>query len=163
MFAECFVLVGDIHIVHFDRLKEGLQPVEIFRRDRVVLVIVAACAADGPSEKDGTGDGGDLVQIVLPHIVGNQIRTVPRSEPQIAHRDVALDVGRIVVARLAVLIAPRDLFDNEAIVGHVFIESVHNPVAVSPRIADCSVAFQTAGLAIADKIKPVPAPANAIA
>src|SRR5439155_860384 len=65
--------------------------------------------------------------------------------------------------RLAVLVAASQLEGDEPVIRHIRIECVNDPVAVSPHVADGSVAFEAAGLAVAHEIEPVAAPALAVA
>ena len=76
---------------------------------------------------------------------------------------MALDVGLIIVAGLAVLVGARELQDDEAVVRHVGVERLDHPVAIAPGVADRAIAFQAAGLAVAHQVEPVPAPALAVA
>src|SRR5262249_44511342 len=146
-----------------DGVKESLQPVEIARGDRIVFVIVTARTADGETEKDRAGRRRNFVEIVLPDVRRDQVRAIPRREPQKRYRDVALDIGLIIVAGVAVFIAAGQWQDDEAVVRHVRVDRVDHPIAIPPGVADRAVPLQAAGLTIANEVEPVASPALAVA
>src|SRR2546426_12596164 len=76
---------------------------------------------------------------------------------------MSLDVGRVVVARLTMLVAAGELLYDELVVRHVGLERVDPPVAIPPGVADGTIALESAGLAVSHQVEPVPRPALAIA
>lgn len=70
---------------------------------------------------------------------------------------------RSVVRWIHILMsAATELQDDEAVVRHVCIECIDDPIAVAPGIANSAVAFESAGFAMAGEIEPVAAPSLAV-
>src|SRR2546427_362535 len=76
---------------------------------------------------------------------------------------MSLDVRRVVVARLAMLVAACELLDDELVVRHVGLERVDDPVTIPPGVADGTIALESAGLAVPHQVEPVPRPSLPIA
>src|SRR5690606_36672881 len=100
------------------------------------------------SQEDGRCCRGHLGQIVRTHLGSYKVGAIPRRYPEKCGGDVTLHVGTVVIPSLAVLISACDLLNYKTIVRHVGVERVDDPVAISPYIADRTVTFQTARLAV---------------
>ena len=130
-----------------DRAKHRRERVELARRDRVVLVVVASRALERESE-EGRAEGADAVgDAFLPELLGDRAAFL-------RHAVQPVKAGRhaIVDARLGLKVA-RDDRTDEAVVGHVRRERVQQPVAPRPgeRVAVGLVAVR---IGVAREIEP---------
>ena len=113
----------------FVRVEERDQRVEIFRRDRIELVIVATCAADREAEERGAcrvhAIGRILKEVLLVDraaFIGGHVRAIETARDDLISRCVWNQVTR-------------ELLDDELIVGLVFAEGLDHPIAPEPHLA----------------------------
>ncbi len=149
------VVVGEAAFVG-DAVEIGEEAIEVFLGDGIVFVIMAAGAAHSeahPNDGSGLGAVGDVFDAVF------------------FRDDAAFAVGAVVAVE-----AGRDdlgaggigqeiageLFDGELIVGHVFVESVDDPVAPAPHFAG-AVGLIAVGIAKAGGFHPTEGHAFAVA
>ena len=137
----------------------ALQPVVIAGRDGVVLVVVAARAAERQAE-EGRGRGDrHVVQLVEPEpqlllLHGHRQHLGRRGRQEARGRQCARVVGFVFVAR--------DLPADECPVRHVVVHGPDHEVAVVIRGRPVGVGLQPIAVRIAGDIEPVPAPSLAV-
>ena len=160
------VLVEDAGRVDGDRRGEGAREdaekgVIIFLADRVELVVVAACAGNGESEK-GLRHRVDLVVRETDPLVEG----IGRGEAVEDHAKVTGSKGAFVEFQLGVdpwiveKIA-REMFEDQSVDGHVLIEGPNEIVAVTPCAGDRWISLAAVGVGIADPVHPVACPSFA--
>ena len=137
--------------------EEGLHGVVVASRDGIELVIVTARTADAETEKRVPGRHNDLVQGILP---GEALRLLiladlSRKKDCGGHQEAG---GGVFSHRVA-----GQLFENELLIGTVFIESADDVVAVRPGVGALGVDFEAVGVGVANEIEPVLGPAFAVA
>ena len=88
-----------------DGVEECLEAIVVPGGNGIVLVIVAAGAAEGQPQEDGPGRGGDFIQEVLPQLFGGQVAEIPGGQPQETGGNVSLNF-RFVPGLAAVLVSP---------------------------------------------------------
>ncbi len=154
------------HVLGGDRVEGarlvGLDAREVRRelevlllRDRIALVVVAAHAAHGKTEERAADDVDDAVEIVGERLLQVRHLVVPHAQAIDPRRDEAVEVA--VVEFVA-----RKLLEHEAVVGHVLVERLDDPVAVLPGAVLDAVALEAVGLGVAHEIEPVPPPLLAV-
>ena len=125
----------------------GVELVELPLRDRVVLVVVAACTADRQPQPDRGGGLEpvhgvfDLILIRVGAVLG--VASMVAVE---ARRD-ALGQGRVGKQ------VSRELLDRELVEGHVVVEGVDHPIAPAPHIAR-AVVLVAVGVCVAGCFQP---------
>ncbi len=131
------------------------QPVVVAHRERVVLVIVALAALEGGAEPDGRGRVHPVENLVDPVFLGIG-----------AGLDVAGSAAVQAGGDFLILRGPGqevagDLFDGEAVEGHVGVEGLDDPVAVGPEVTEV-VALEAVRVGVAGGVEPGPGPAFAV-
>jgi hypothetical protein len=118
-------------------------------------VVVAARAAQGHAQEALADDAHLVVELVergLLDVVGLGVPHAQAPEAR-GHDGLAAGVRQLVA---------RELLQHEAVVGHVLVEGVDDPVAVAPGAGLLLVALVAVGLAPAHHVQPVAAPALAV-
>ncbi len=139
-----------------DLIEECEQAVEIFLRDGVVFVIVAAGASDGEAHPHGGGSLRAVGHVFDAILFGNDSAFAAGAVIAIEPRSDLL-VERGVGQQIA-----RELLDGEAVVRHVAIEGVDDPVAPAPHVAR-AIGLVAVTVAIAGGFHPAVSHALAIA
>ena len=155
-----FLLVGltaDVRIPQRDlpfsaAVEDAEERVVVRCGNGIILVIVTTRTTDG--ERHGA-TGHDIDAVV------NDVALHP--EKAAAQRE---ETHRSFVARLAVLdLVGGQLQQQETIVGHVFVQRLHHPVAIGPGMgpeAFLPAVDITLGVRIARDVQPMPAPMLAV-
>ena len=142
-----------------DVQRVGLQPVlvdaaehrgkriEVARRDRVVLVVVAARAFEREPQERGPQGRHTICDPLLPKLLGNRAALFGHAmQSPKRSRDAIVD--RRVFAKVACC----DAFD-ELVVRHVAAQRAQQPIAPRPR-AHLAVGLVAVGVRVARKVKP---------
>ena len=131
-----------------DVVEEAEERIEFLLADRVVLVVVAAGASHRQAEEDG-GRGLDAVDGVLdpPFLL---------DRPGLGDGAVvAVEAGGDLLGQGGVgEPVAGDLFDREAVEGHVAVERRHDPVAPGPH-GPGEVVLIAVGVGVAGAVEPV--------
>ena len=137
-------------------VEEGVHRIEVLLQQGVVLVVVAARAAEGKAEEDG-GRGFDAVddlfgEVFLGHnaVFGvNAVVAVEAGGYDLGGRGVGQEVAG-------------ELLDDELVVGLVGVEGVNHPVAPAPHVAR-AVVLIAVGVGVAGGVEPAGGHAFAVA
>ena len=138
-------------------VEERQQAIELLLRDRVVLVIVAAGAADRQPQPDRGRRVEPVDRVLDQELFGNDARLRElarwlRLKP-VAMSWSSVGVGEQVAGQL---------LDRELVERHVAVEGVDHPIAPAPHVP-LLVALVAVGVGIAGRIEPVGRHALAIA
>ena len=142
--------------------KHACERVIVPRRNRVVLVIVAACAADGEAEKPARDDVDAVVAFVGPRDLDGAVVVVPRAEPEQPERGQHLH-PHVVVEQIG-----SQLRFHELVVRQVVVERFDNPVAIQVgvrvRVVAAKHRIEAAVVVfpVARDVEPEPAPGLAV-
>ena len=132
------------------------ERVVVLLRNRIELVIVAACAVDGQPQRAFPDRADDFVEVVVAALrVVFLAEQHARAHAEEAGRDQAV-VGP------AVDLVAGNLFDEESIVRFVLIERLDDVVAVPPRIRAMHVVFESGRVGISRDVEPEAAVAFAV-
>ena len=136
-------------------VQEGEQPVVLFLRDRVELVVVALGTLDRQAE-DALAEASMRSNIA-------SMRNCSGSMPP---SSLIIELRRKPVATIWSCVAfgsrsPANLLDDELVVGQVAVERVDDPVAVEPDLARL-VLLVAVAVGVAGRVEPVPRPALAV-
>ncbi len=112
------ILVGDVD-------KKSQEPVIVSLGERVLLMVVAACAVDRQAQENLAGRGNDAVQAVIAGQLGVGGLVVPEPQPVKAGGDQRF--GRARVDLVA-----GDLLAEKLIIRLVFVEGPDYVVAIAP-------------------------------
>ena len=143
--------------------EDGLQAVIVFLRDRVELVVVAACAVDRQADEGGHGIGKHVVAV---DELGLELIDGPLAELGVAH-----EVPRAGGDEPRGDHAPRiaglkhvagNLLADELAVGQVAIETLDHVIAIGPGVVAPLVLVVAVGIAIVHDVQPVSAPPLAV-
>jgi hypothetical protein len=137
--------------------EDAVEAVVVVGRDGVVLVVVAAGAADRQPE-DGPAENFDRVgDVEVAERVGAGVVAEPLGDGDEPCGDhpVAVQLRRSVAGDEI----PGHLFAQEHVVRLVVVERADHPVAVLVRLADRVVGAVAGGVRVADHVEPVPPPA----
>ena len=138
-----------------DAGKERLEPVKVVLLDRIELVIVALGTTDRQSEEDGADVAGQVVERVLPREGHDRGVAFVRPHPQIAGRDLGVDVvGKQFVSR--------QLFLHESVIGNVGVERPHDEVAIFPGEGPQRIGLIAGRFRKPNQIEPRPSPGFAV-
>ena len=138
-----------------DVVEKGEEPVELPLGHGVVLVVVAAGAAQGQTQEDDPGGvhpvdhGFDpvLLEVDAPFQIQLGVAVKP------AGHDLVLGgVGDQV---------PGDLLDHELVVGQIPVQGLDHPVPIFPDLAG-QVVVVSVGVGVAGQVEPVASPALAV-
>ena len=140
--------------------EEGLEAVVILVLDGVVLVVVALGATGGEAEEDAADGAGDVVEEVLAKLLFAVGVGFPRGEAEEALGD---DFVGLAGGLFAAVFVAGDLFLDEEVIGLVGVEGADDVIAVAPGGGAFAVDGEAVGFGVADEIKPVAAPALAVA
>ena len=128
---------------------------EIIRlRDRVELVIMAAGAANGEAEERAAGGTHHVVQFVGALVRGEHGVGTFHAIPGTGHQKTRCCVGSELISS--------ELFEDEAVVRLILVESADHIVAIMPRVRSGLVRFEAVALGEAHHIEPMPRPALAV-
>ena len=129
-------------------VEEGHQPVIIFLRHRVVLVVVALRTADRQAEPDRADGVGAIDRALDAELFGI-------GAPLLIEGGIALEAGRdqLILCRLRQQIAG-ELFDGELVERQVAIVRSNDPIAVGPN-RPCAVDAVAVRVGVAGQIEPV--------
>ena len=140
-------------------LEDAVQAVVVGHRHRVVLVVVAAGAAERQAEHrpadrlDGVGE----VEVL---VVGGRVVPVPLADREEPGRG---DAGGVPLGRAgAGQDVAGDLLADELVEWLVGVERGDHPVAVAVRLADRVVGPVAGGVGVPGHVEPVPAPPLAV-
>ena len=136
------------------RSKEGLHSVVVFRGNGIVLVVVAAGAAQGHSQEYGTG-GPDHVIEVVPAGLG-------RIHPLHEHPLVQEPGGDLALRPIVSVGVSGELLPDEAVVGHVAVEGADHVVPVAPHVRPGVVDGLAHGVRIPHQVEPMSSPTLAV-
>ena len=136
-------------------VEEGVEPVVVALRERVVLVAVALGAAEGQPQPDR----GRRARPVLGRLDPELLLVVPADRRPVEHRHAVEAGGDSRSQRPAGQQVAGQLLDREPIEGHVAVEGVDHPVAVPPGIGPVAVVLVAVAVGIADQVEPRPGPA----
>ena len=143
-----------------------VERVVVLRRDRIVLVIVAACAADREAEQGATDRVDHVGEVEVLKRGGRTVAVALADREKARRRD---EVG--VLAQLAFAIGARgvvvllrddvagDLLPHELVKGLVAPEGVDDPVAILACLADGVVGAVAGRVGVARNVEPVTSPA----
>ncbi len=137
-----------------DSRKNRLNRIEVPLCNRVELVVVAASAAEGQSQKGGSGRVDQIRQLVL-----------ALHECQVDVRALYKIVGagnEKAGADWFVQCIARNLFAHELVVWLVFVQSTNDPIPIGPGIGTLTVGLKSLRFPKADQVQPVPSPTFAI-
>ena len=142
-------------VVGFGAEKDSRQGVVIGRRDRVILVVVAAGARNRQSQHD-LAHGVDL----LVHQVHLELARIAFVESLGAHGQKSRGDEMFLpnVIRLGGQHVPGDLFPNEFVVGLVRVEGIEDVVAVAPGMRVGDVDVLAGRFRVAGDVQPVASP-----
>ncbi len=135
----------------------GLEPVVVFLRDRLELVVVAAGTADRQTEERRADDVGPLRE----HLVAAEgdlgiARVSPhRAEPVEDRRGLALGIARLDLVA-------GDLLGQKPVERLVAVQAVDDVVAEPPRVGHSAVVLVAFGLGVPHDIEPVLGPPLAV-
>ena len=135
--------------------EEGQQPVVILLADRVELVVVTTCTADGESQEDLGGRPQDVVEIFEPRLLPVHWLILPDAQAIISGRD---DTGGGHFFQLVT----GKLFTGKLVKRFVAVERPNYVVTKSPDIWFGVIAFVAVGFGIADQVQPVAGPLFAV-
>ena len=119
--------------------EDARQRVVVARRNRIVLVVVAARARDRQPEQSAADDIHAVVAFVGVRDLDRAVVVVPRTEAEKPER------GQCPHAVALVGEIGRELGANERVVRHVVVERFHDPVAIEVRVG---IRIQAAALRI---------------
>ena len=136
-------------------VEEGKEAIVFLVRDGIELVIVALRAGDGKAEPDGAGGANTIHDALNAELLG-------------VDAALAIDLGVamksggdfLIERGLGHLITSK-LFNGELVEGLVFVERLHDPVAIGPDAA-WSVNAVAIAVSVSGLIQPPAAPALAI-
>src|SRR5262249_52606557 len=139
--------VAEMHhvgvVIFFRVVEDGEEAIIVALADRLVLMVVAASAADGQAEKHRAGCRGNVIDfidaILFVHLVRDGRATAAESQSD----DV---IGADFVQFVA-----GELFFDELGVGFVVVEAVNDVIAILVGVGAISVVFETVGVGIASQ------------
>ena len=154
MFRKAYRLedIGSVFAVAFDVSIECQHPVIVFLRHRVDLMIVTTTTVDREAEKSLAGGGQHIVKLIEIMLVGVGGFVIEQAESIKTRSDHRL-------RSYLIEFVSGDLFANELIVGHIFVEGPHDVIAIAPDERFGRIALVTVCFGVADHIHPVPRPA----
>ena len=138
--------------------KSGGDPVIVFLRQRIELVVVAADAGHREPEKTAPDRRDHVVELIIADLLHRLRRDLSRIRPRDEESrgtSSGILAGHQFVAG--------ELHADEFIVGHVVIERLDDPVAVVVGPGAEAVELVAAALRVAHHIEPVPSPSLAVA
>ena len=154
MFRKAYRLedIGSVFAVAFDVSIECQHPVIVFLRHRINFVIMAAAAVDGQAQKRLACGRQHIVKLIEIMLVGVGGFIIEQAEPIKTRSDHRL-------RSYLIEFVSGDLFADELIVGHIFVEGSHDVIAIAPDERFGRIALVTVCFGVADHIHPVPRPA----
>ena len=149
--------------VGLDAPQETEHRVIVALTDRIVLVVVAAGAADREPEERRTDRHEHVVGIIEICLFAAGRFIVPLVQPEESGGDDRIPPAvRPFTFRPALRGGPfvaGDLFEKKLVVRFVMLERTDHVVAIPPRIRFIGVPLVAVGLRVADPVEPVPSPA----
>jgi hypothetical protein len=137
----------------------ALNPVVIAGRDGVVLVVVAAGAAERQAEEGRDGRDRHVVELVVPEpellLLHGHVQLLGLRGRQEAR-------GRQCLGVVGLVLVARDLPPHEGRVRQVVVEGADHEVAVVVGGRPVGVRLQPVAVGVAGDVQPVPAPALAV-
>ena len=154
------------HVLRVDRVSHPLlvrceiaedrgEPVVVALEDRITLVLVAPGAGHRHAHHPAAHHVDDGIEVVVLrefHVGGF---VIPDSQPIEPRRG---EGGEIAIREFVA----GELFDQESVPGEVFVDRVHDPVAISPGGGLDPVSLVAVGVGIADRVEPVSRPFDAM-
>ena len=136
------------------RSKEGLHPVIVPRGNGVVLVVVAAGAAQGHSQEHRTGGPDHVIEVVPPGL--GRIHALHE------HPLVQEPGGDLAFRPIFSVGVSGELLPDEAVVGHVPVEGANHVVPVTPHVGPGIVDGFAHRVRVAHQVQPMPSPTLAV-
>ena len=131
--------------VRLDVSKERDQAVVIFLGNRVKLVLMTACAADGQAEKRFPGSAQDVVKFIPDGQCFVVRFIIPDTDPVESRGDdrVERHVRQFITSQL---------LEDETVVRFVLVECSNDVVTVPPGIRFPIVTFVAVGFCVANQV-----------
>ncbi len=133
-------------------VEEGVELVELFLADRVVLVVVATGAADRQAQPDRTEGAG-----TIDGLLGTELLEVSAALP--VAEGVSMKPGRdlLLDGRVRQKVA-RGLLDRELIEWHITVQHLDDPMAIAPCVRSELVRLITVAVGVSCQVEPVARP-----
>ena len=143
-----------------DAFKGGANPVVIFGRDRVELMVMATGAVNREAKERAPSGGDHVVERGgTNHLLGHRVLIADviigaRDKEGAADFNLRLEFAQDITG---------EVLAYQLVEGLVVVERTNDVIAERVKVIDDDVAFEAVALAKADHVKPVPSPMLAVA
>ena len=157
---ELFFGFAKRHFGAIAAMQRAQQTVVVPRRDRVVLVVVAASASERQPQQSGADRRDHVVEFVVPVAQPLIDHQLVRQRRECSRREKSRGGHRLGI--LWLIFIPGELPTHELVKRQVFVQRTNDEVAVSISLRSVAIRFLPVAVRIPRHVEPMPPPTLAV-